>query len=104
MITTDPPSVEAEPGKTVVVRVETSRAKGLTGDVRLELVCPSHMAGVAAPSVTLTPGQSTGELRLSFAKGALGPFNMPVTVRATTIDSRGYPVIGEAPLSLALPR
>ncbi len=43
-------------------------------------------------------------LRLTFADGAIGPFNMPLTVRATTIDSRGYPVVAESPLSVALPR
>jgi hypothetical protein len=104
MIGLDPASVEAEPGKSAVVRIQLNRAKGLSGDVRLELVCPRHIAGASASPVTIAASQSSGDLRIVFADGPLGPFNMPLTVRATTTDSRAYPVIAEMPLSVALPR
>jgi hypothetical protein len=103
MITLDPPSVEAELGKSASVRIRTNRDKGLAGEVRLELVCPPHIGGVTA-AATIAAGQNSGVLRLSFADGAIGPFNMPLTIRATSHDSRGYPVVAETPLSVALPR
>lgn len=100
----DPASVEAEPGKSASIGIQTNRDKGIAGAMRLELVCPPHIAGVNASPVTISAGQTSGVLRLSFAEGAIGPFNMPLTVRVTTIDSRGYPLVAEAPLSVALPR
>jgi len=99
----DPASVEAEPGKSAAVGVQINRDKGLSGEVRLELICPSHIAGIKASPATIAPGQTTGTLRIAFARGAIGPCNMPLTVRATAIDSRGYPVVAEAPISVALP-
>ena len=103
-LTLDPASVEAEPGKLVIVNVQLNRDKGLAGDVRCELVCPRHIVGVTAAPIVIAAGQNAGTLRFNFADSAVGPFNMPLTIRATTIDSRGYPVLAEAPLSIAAPR
>jgi hypothetical protein len=103
-LTLDPESVEAEPGKSVTVDVQLNRDKGLTGDVRIELTCPSHIVGVTAAPLVIAAGKETGTLRLTFADGAVGPFNMPVTIRATTIDKHGFPAVAEAPLSVAAPR
>jgi len=103
-LTLDPESVEAEPGKSVTVDVQLNRDKELTGDVRIELTCPSHIAGVTAAPLVIAAGKETGTLRLTFADGAVGPFNMPATIRATTIDKHGFPAVAEAPLSVAAPR
>jgi hypothetical protein len=93
----EPASVLAEPGKSAIVHVRAVRGRQLTGPVRLELVCPRHIRGVAADSTKIESADSA-DLRLRFADGPLGPFNMPLTVRATSTDSRGYPVIAESPL------
>ncbi len=104
-LTLDPESVEAEPGKSVTVEVQLNRDKGLTGDVRIELTCPSHIVGVtAAPLVIAGRSKRPARCSSTFADGAAGPFNMPVTIRATTIDKHGFPAVAETPLSVAAPR
>jgi hypothetical protein len=96
----DPASVLAEPGKSAVVHVRVARGRQLTGSIRVELVCPRHIHGVVAEPTAIEPADSAA-LRLHFADGSLGPFNMPLTVRATSFDSRGYPVIAESQLPIA---
>ena len=44
---------------------------------------PSHLHGVTAEPVVVAADQSNGVLTLRFAGDAMGPFNMPLTVRAT---------------------
>jgi len=97
----DPASVLAKPGKSAVVHVRTVRGGQFTGPVRVELVCPRHIRGVAAGPATIESVDSATDLRLRFADGPLGPFNMPLTIRAIGVDSRGYPVIAEAALPMA---
>ncbi len=91
----DPASLLAEAGKSAVVRVRAVRGRQLTGPVRVQLVFPRHIQGVLAEAATIESADSAVDLRVRFADGPLGPFNMPLTVRATGIDSRGYPVIAE---------
>ena len=86
------------PGETRSIPFQVARAKGLTGDVKVELVLPEHWRGITADAVTVAADKSAGELVLTFGKEALGPFNMPATVRATTGS-----VIAEAKLELLLP-
>jgi hypothetical protein len=100
----DPASVAAEPGKPVIVTIQLNRDKGAAGDVRCEVACPRHIIGVTAAPLTIAAGENAGTLQLNFADNAVGPFNVPLTIRATTTDSRGYPVVAEAPLSVAAPR
>lgn len=96
----EPASVLAAPGQSTVVRVRAARSRKLAGPVRVELVCPRHIEGVSADPVTIDSPDKTADLRVHFANGSLGPFNMPLTVRATATDSRGYPVTSESPLSV----
>jgi hypothetical protein len=96
----EPSSVLAEPGKSTVVHVRVVRGQQLTGAVRVELICPRHIQGVSAAPATIESTKSGTDLRLRFADGALGPFNMPLAARATGTDSRGYPVIAESPLPI----
>jgi hypothetical protein len=97
----EPASVLAEPGKSATVSVRAVRGKQLAGAVRVELVCPNHMRGVSAEAATIDPANPTAQLRLRFAEGPIGPFNMPLTVRATVSDSRGYPVVAESALPVS---
>jgi hypothetical protein len=96
----EPASVLAEPGKSAVVHVRAVHGRQLIGPVRLELVCPRHIRGVSAEPVTTQSADSAADLHVLFADASLGPFNMPLAVRATCIDSRGYPVIAESPLPI----
>lgn len=88
-------AVGAAPGDTLRVPFVISRAKGLTGTVKVECVLPDHWRGVAAEPVTVPADKTEGELVLKIGKDATGPFNMPATVRATS----GV-VVAEAKLEL----
>jgi hypothetical protein len=54
---------------------------------------------VSAAPVTIPAEADAGELRLRFADGPLGPFNMPLAVRATVLEGR-RPVVGEAKVEI----
>jgi hypothetical protein len=92
-------SVAAEPGKAEALLVRVSRSKGLNGAAKVELILPRHVRGVTAEPVQIPADRDTGVLRIRFADGALGPFNMPLVVRATVLEG-GRPVIGEAKVEL----
>ena len=81
-LATDVSSLRAEPGTEAVVPVRLTRGKGLEGSVRLELVVPEHVRGVAAPAVTVPADRNTGTLPIRF-EARPGPFNVPLTLRAT---------------------
>lgn len=88
-------SVIATPGDTHRVPFTVSRAKGLTGAVKVECVFPDHWRGVTAEAVVVPADKTEGELVLKIGKDNIGPFNMQATVRATT----GV-VVAEAKLEL----
>ncbi|MBN9518244.1 hypothetical protein J0H58_06950 [bacterium] len=82
----------------VRVPVTVTRGRDLSGPVRVETVVPPHWSGVTAEELTIAPGSGTGELVLRFAAGA-GPFNQPLTLRATLATDR-TPVVAEAALDV----
>ena len=90
------PVVSISPGTTLTVPFRLSRAKGLEGPVRVELLLPAHWRGVSTMPVMVNG--EVGELAVQIVK-ASGPFNMPVTIRATLLDG-GEPVIAEAKLEI----
>jgi hypothetical protein len=91
-------SVAATPGNTVSVPVRIRREKSLVGPVRLDVVVPTHIHGVSAPFVLVPADQERAHLALQF-RSPLGPFNMPLTIRATVFD-QGEPVIAETKLEI----
>jgi hypothetical protein len=95
----DKTAILAGHGKSVGVAVKVSRDKGLTGPVKVELVLPAHLHGVTAEPVVVAADQSAATLTLHFAADGVGPFNMPLTVRATLNDAGG-PVVAEAKLEV----
>jgi hypothetical protein len=97
-VETERRSIRAVAGKTVAVAVRVSRGKGINGDVELELVVPSHLRGVAAERVRIPAGRERAVLSLRFGS-VLGPFNMPVVIRATTMY-RGEPVVAETKVEI----
>ncbi len=92
-------SVTAVLGKTASVSVRVARGKGLSGAAKVELIVPAHVRGVTALPAVIAADRDRGELVVRFADGAPGPFNMPLTVRAT-VEDRGRPVIGEAKVEI----
>ena len=93
-------SLVARPGGTVKVPIRITRATGAKTPVTVELVVPQHIRGVSAKPVSLPANADTGTLSVRFAAKGLGPFNMPLLLRATILDSRGHPLIGETPLEV----
>jgi hypothetical protein len=92
-------SLAAEPGKAAVLPVRVTRGKAVPGAVKVELIVPPHMRGIAAEPVIVRAGQERATLLLRFARGPLGPLNMPLTVRATLTD-HGRPVLAETSVEI----
>ena len=76
------PSIMASEGGTVEVPVRVGRGRSAELPLRLELVAPAHVKGVAAETVEVPTDQAAAKLTLRFAAGC-GPFNMPLVIRAT---------------------
>jgi hypothetical protein len=91
--------VTAEPGKTINLVVTVSRARGLEGPVKVELVIPAHIHSLSGFAVEVPADQTKGTLALRFAAGPGEPYNMPVTVRATLLQ-KGEPITAESKLEI----
>lgn len=89
-------SVAARSGASVPVSIR--RGKGLTGEVKVEVILPDHVRGVTVKPLILAASSTTGELALTFA-GKAGPFNAPLVVRASLRTSEGA-VTAEAKLEV----
>jgi hypothetical protein len=92
------PSIGASEGGSVEVPLRIGRGTNLDLPVRVELSASAHIKGVAAEPLDVPTGQATARLTIRFAAGC-GPFNMPLTVRATA--ARGSDrFVAEAPLEV----
>jgi hypothetical protein len=96
-------SLAAEPGKTINVVVTVSRGRGLDGPVKVELVIPAHVRSLSGSAVEIPTDQTKGTLSLRFAAGPCGPYNMPLTVRATLLH-KGEPITAETKLEILASR
>jgi len=94
----DTTAVAATVAEPVTVVVKVDRGEGMTGPVRVQLVVPPHIRGVAADPVIVSPSESTVTLELRFTTDA-GPWNMPLVVRATHGDGLAR-VVADAPLEI----
>jgi hypothetical protein len=88
-------SLIASPGRAIAVSVRIKRSLDVRGPVRLELVVPPHIKGLTAEPETIAADKERGELLIRCSDKVQGPFNMPVTVRATLVHL-GEPYVGEA--------
>jgi len=86
-------------GGSATLAVKVARGKNLMGPVKLELVLPDHMHGLRVEPLLLAADQTHGTLTLHFDRDHLGPFNMPLVLRATLTDASG-PVIAESKVEL----
>ena len=77
-------------------------ARGLdaAGPVEVELILPAHVRGLRCERVRLPAEAAAGELKLAFDREGCGPFNMPLTVRAT-LAGKGGPAVAEAQVEIA---
>jgi hypothetical protein len=94
------PSIRATPGGQVRVPFQIERAAGLKGPVKVAIVLPRHIQGVKGEAVEVSATGESGELLLTFRDGQLGPFNMPLIIRALMRDEEGNPVTAETPLTV----
>ncbi len=94
----------AEPGRTVELKVRVDRDAKLTEPTTVELVCPAHLPVARAAAVSIPAQETAGVLTIQFPAGPLPAINMPVAIRATTKDERGFPVVTEMPLELVPPK
>jgi len=96
----DRTSLTVVPGNRVVVPLHIRRGQGVSGPVKIEMVLPEHMRGLSADPVTIAAGGEDAALAIRCGSGPLGPFNMPVTIRATIVQN-GEPVIAEGKLEIS---
>jgi hypothetical protein len=94
-------SLSAPRGGSATLAVKVARGKDLAGPVKVELVLPEHVRGVKVEPVVIAADQTRGTLTLKFDRDALGPFNMPLVVRATLTDTSG-PVVAETKVEIVV--
>jgi hypothetical protein len=93
-------SLTIAPKQTLQVPVQIKRGRGLKGEVRLELVVPQHIQGIAGAGL-IRADQEPGTLTIQVAQTLRGPFTMPLIVRATIVHM-GQPSVAEASLEIQL--
>jgi hypothetical protein len=74
-------------GAAVALPIQVRRGQNRAGEVKLELLVPAHIQGVSAEPLTISSAQERGVLTLHFAKSLAGPFNMPLSIRASLLGS-----------------
>lgn len=92
-------SLIATAGETATVPVRIGRGPGMVGPIIVELIAPAHVRGIEAESLTIPPDQTEATLRLRFSRAGLGPFNMPLVIRATATHD-GKPFLAESSLEV----
>jgi len=93
-------SVRAVPGEVLKLGVTISRGVLEPAPVKVEVIQAAHVRGVTAEPLTLATDQTAGELQLRLGN-PLGPFNLPLVIRATMIHN-GDPVIAETKVDFVL--
>jgi hypothetical protein len=92
-------SFRTEPGKQFSIAAKIQRGEGVTGPVTLELIVPSHQRGLSAAKATIAAKDDRGQLTVSCADKLVGPFNMPIILRATLMRG-GEPIVAEMKLDV----
>lgn len=92
-------SFTAVPGKAFRVPVRIKRGQGIDGPVELALIVPTHVKGLSVGKTTIPASTDRGELIVNCGENLSGPFNMPLTLRATLMRD-GVPLIAEVKLDV----
>lgn len=98
-----PQSVVWTAGQTQDLEIKLGRGQGLDQVAKIELVVPKHIQGVHAKPLVLAAGENDGLLKIRFSKESHGPFNMPLTVRATILVNQ-QPYTAEEKFEIFAPR
>jgi hypothetical protein len=98
-IRSEVPAVGITPNGTCDVPVRINRGQVPDSDVKLHLLVPQHFGDIQAADVTVPKGETRGILTIR-GGAQTGHFNMPVTIRATTLDNHGDPVIADVQVEL----
>jgi hypothetical protein len=96
----DGQSIVAAPGESQELIIQIGRGQGVNVPVQIELIVADHIKGVSADPLILATEQKTGTLKIRFSRDPLGPFNMPLIVRATAMKGEDDPVVAEAKLEI----
>ena len=91
-------SITLGPNQEQRVTATVVRGRGLEASVSLELVPPRHMAGVSGKPVVIPADRNSAEFVIKSAETA-GPFNAPLTLRATAHEG-DHIVVGETALDV----
>ncbi len=93
------PSAAVIPGTSVTVGFAVTRAKGITGPARVEVIVPAMVKGVAVEPVEVKETDGRGQLVVKFGPEIARVFPAPLLVRAT-VDTPAGPVTAESKLEL----
>ncbi|HEV3383842.1 MAG TPA: hypothetical protein VG097_03450 [Gemmata sp.] len=93
--------VAIRPGESIVVPVKILRSAILAVPVQLELRLPEDLAAVLkADTVTVAPGQSSAEFRITCLKEAKLGEEHTIAIRGTAMQDGRYAVVSEANLTI----
>jgi hypothetical protein len=101
-VETERGTLRLNPSQPVTLPIRISRSKGVDGPATVELIIPAHVKGLTVAPVQIPAKQGQGQLTLR-ATASAGPFNMPLTIRATVME-QGRPVVAETKVELELER
>lgn len=84
----------------IIIPLQIQCDRTVEKPLKIELIVPDHMQGLAAATIEAKPQDQTAKLLLRCGETP-GPLNMPLTIRATS-ERDGKPVVSETPLTLLL--
>jgi hypothetical protein len=96
----DQPILLAKAGSEIDVSFQAGRGAGFDQPIEVQLLLPTHIRGVTADPVKLDKTSSAAKMKLRF-NDAPGPFNKPLTIRATTYR-HGLRYIADAHVEVVL--
>ena len=94
-----PKHIVLQPDSSTALNVTVKRGQLAPQPMVVELMMPQHFSGIMAEPITIPAGSDQGTLQIQMTNPS-GPFNMPMTVRATTHDSDGLPLFSESKLEV----
>jgi hypothetical protein len=92
-------TIQAAPGRSVVLPVRISRGKVVHGSVEVRIIAPAHLSGVTADTVKVPASTDSAMLVLHFDPQFHDPCNAPLLIRATAIHN-GDPIVAETKVEL----
>ena len=94
-----PKHVVVQPDSFTALDITVKRGQVAPQPITVELITPQHFSGILAEPITIPADSDQGTLQIKMTNPS-GPFNMPMTVRATTHDKDGLPLFSESKLEV----